>query len=200
MPKKKICLKNGNCDKKKCDNEKCEQPPRVAQPVTEATAAENNAVAAPAASASITDPAGAISSGAENFKRAYDQYAALRELARPLNGLSQAGELPANIKVKKITIEFGVNDSEYVAEIPEIKRIGDVAPLISFGLRALLERMHEELFSLEHVTKGMQKLVENAANRTPSSAAAPAVATSTTTVIPAKVNTVITSTPALTAQ
>jgi hypothetical protein len=186
MAKNKVCIKSGKCRSTKCDKQSCEQATSTTtESFTVRTAAATDGVTVEPTPTTVVDPAGTIAVGAEKFKKAYDQYTALRELARPLNGLSQAGPLPPHVKISAASIEFVVNDVKWSAEIPNITRIGAVAPLIAEGLYLLLTQMHEELFSLEHVTKGMQKVVESAFNKTGASRVVSIP--QSTTVIPANI-------------
>ena len=110
----------------------------------------------------IDKPADVISSSSAEFYRLHTLYVTLRELARPLNGLSQASVLPDNVKVTKVTLNFAVNDVEYSADIDSVKNIGEVAPLLASALNISLDRMNQELFTLNQVVSGMQRAINQA--------------------------------------
>lgn len=133
----------------------------------------------------IKDPATTIAEKSANFNAAYNKYLALRELAKPLNGLSQSDPLPANVAVTKVAIEFVVDGKPNTAEIPGVLMIGDLAALIGNGLRRLLETMHNDLHTIGFVTNSMQQVVKNAANKN----GATAISALTSQSIPIKINT-----------
>lgn len=110
----------------------------------------------------IEKPADAIKDGGTHFHDLYARYVVLRELARPLNGLSQAGVLPDNVKVKSVSIAFSVNDVEHAVTLDTVRGIGEIAPLLSAGLRVTIEQMSQELFSLNHLVNGMQQSIQQA--------------------------------------
>jgi hypothetical protein len=175
------------CRKSKCKNNSCDEKSKM--PVLEA-AAETTVAGAQTAqittqTETITDPAATIVEKSAEFNAAYSKYLALRELARPLNGLSQSDPLPANVAVTKVAIEFSVDGKPNTAEIPGVLMIGDLAALIGNGLRRLLETMHNDLHTIGFVTNSMQQVVKNAASKTNANA----VSTLTTQSIPITVNT-----------
>ena len=110
----------------------------------------------------IEKPAEAIGTGGTRFNQLYQRYTTLRELARPLNGLSQAAVLPDNIQIKNIALTFSVGDKTYSADIDTVRSIGEIAPLLAAALRVTIEQMSQELFTLEHLVTGMQKSIQQA--------------------------------------
>jgi hypothetical protein len=111
---------------------------------------------------SIEDPAIAIRDNSADFYKLYAQYLALRELAMPLNGLPQTAPLPESVKISKITIDFSVDGKPNTAEIPGATSIAEVSVAIGTGLRAIIDKMHQTLFVLGHVTSNMQVAVKQA--------------------------------------
>lgn len=110
----------------------------------------------------IEKPADAIKTAGVQFHELYARYATLRELARPLNGLSQAGVFPDNIAIKSVSIDFTVNDVQHSVTLDTIRGIGEIAPLLAAGLRVTIEQMSQELFSLQHLVSGMQQSIQQA--------------------------------------
>jgi hypothetical protein len=111
---------------------------------------------------SITDPAAAIKDYGAEFTALYTQYSKLRQLAMPLNGLPQDRRLPDNLKVSRVIVEFTVDGVEHSAEISGVTMIAEISTLIGNGLRTVIDRMYQTLFTLDHVTKTMQTAVQNA--------------------------------------
>lgn len=183
---KKKCART-KCDKSKCKNKACDSkimPPVLTAAVPTITATPRAAQLS-AQNETITDPAATIVEKSANFNAAYSKYLALRELARPLNGLSQSDPLPANVAVTKVMLEFSVDGKPNTAEIPGVAMIGDLAALIGNGLRLLLETMHNDLHTIGFVTNSMQQVVKNAATK----AGGTAGTTTTSQSIPITVNT-----------
>jgi|688.fasta_scaffold203396_2 hypothetical protein len=147
-------MSNNNCKTGKCNKGSCKNTTPVV------VDAESVPVAAATATTEvISDPAKLIKDRSANFHELYERYAVLRELASRLNGLSQAALFPENVKIPKITIEFTADDKPYSVAIDNLKLIGEVAPLISAGLRYAVETMYDDLFAVEHVASEMQKAV-----------------------------------------
>jgi hypothetical protein len=172
-----MCAKK--CKTGKCGKGKCEKASptttatqtvkaRIALPPSVAAASAGVAVQAagrtqpPETTISIEDPALAIRDYGAEFHKLYSQYSELRELAKPLNGLPQDRKLPDGVTVSKIVIEFSVGDVAHTAEIPGATMIVEVSALIGNGLRTLIDKMYQTLFTLDHVTKNMQSAVQNA--------------------------------------
>jgi hypothetical protein len=163
--------KKGKCNPEDCDKGSCKTntvstTAKLSMPPLSVTAAGigvNSAVAKTEATpVAIDDPASAIRDEAAEFYKLYSQYLALRELAMPLNKLPQTDPLPAAVKITKITLEFSVDGKENTAEIPGTSLIGDVAVLIGNGLRSVIDKMYQRLFTLGHVTTSMQNAVQQA--------------------------------------
>lgn len=106
----------------------------------------------------------AIKRGGEKFYDYYTAYKKIRELAKPLNGLPQSAPFPRGLSVQKIVINFTAQDVEYSVEIPEPQKAGDIAPLISFAIRDLVEKMNNELHVLSYLVSGMHNAVQAAFN------------------------------------
>jgi hypothetical protein len=92
-----------------------------------ASALETASAAAPAAN----DPASAISAAGPRIVDAYQAYDALRALTSQLNGLHDSDPIPDHVDINKITIAFQVNGKETTAVLRAVKRVGDLAPLLS---------------------------------------------------------------------
>lgn len=120
----------------------------------------------------IEKPADAIKTAGTQFHDLYARYVTLRELARPLNGLSQASVLPDNITIKAVTLDFTVNDVAHSVTLDTVRGIGEIAPLLSAALRVTIEQMSQELFSLHHLVSGMQQSIQQALAAASRSAAA----------------------------
>jgi hypothetical protein len=182
---KKKCAQT-KCNKSKCKNKTCEtQQPPVLEAAMSTAVAATQAAQVTMQNEVVTDPAATIVEKSANFNAAYSKYVALRELARPLNGLSQSDPLPANVAVTKVTVEFSVDGKPNTAEIPGVLMLGDIAALIGNGLRRLLETMHNDLHTIGFVTNSMQQVVKNAATK----AGGTAISTLTSQSIPITVNT-----------
>lgn len=104
----------------------------------------------------------AIKRGGEKFYDYYSAYKTIRELARPLNGLPQSAPIPRGLSIKKITVDFTANDVDYSIDIPEPQKAGEIAPLISFAIRDLVEKMNNELHILSYLVEGMYTSVQSA--------------------------------------
>ncbi len=106
----------------------------------------------------------AIKRGGEKFYDYYSQYKNIREIARAINGLQQSAPFPRQISIQKISIAFTIDGEEKVAEISEPNKVGDIAPLISFGIRDIVEKMNNELHVLSYLVTGMRDSVHAAFN------------------------------------
>lgn len=115
----------------------------------------------------IEKPAEAIRAGGNKFTELYEKYTTLRELARPLNGLSQGAVLPDNVQVNSVTLNFTVNGTQHSVELDTVRTIAEIAPILSIGIRAVIERMNTELFSLNHLVSGMQASIQQALSAKP---------------------------------
>jgi hypothetical protein len=165
-----------NCNKPNCKNGSCKKTTVIdaTTTVTSTLSAKapgikitsvqsaNQPLRAAPAPETISKPSEAIRDTAATFHKLYEQYTALRILAKPLNGLPQADPFPENVKIQNVNIAFSVDGEAHTAEISSPRLIGEIAALIGNELRSLIERMYQELFALEHVTAGMQKAVQQA--------------------------------------
>lgn len=106
----------------------------------------------------------AIKRGGEKFYDYYSQYRNLRDIARAINGLSQSAPFPRQMAIQKITIEFTLDGEAKTAESSEPKKVGDIAPLISFAIRDVIEKMNNELHVLSYLVTGMRNSVQTAFN------------------------------------
>jgi hypothetical protein len=106
----------------------------------------------------------AIKRGGEKFYDYYLQYRNLREIARAINGLQQSAPFPRQLSIQKITIDFTIDGVAKTAESAEPKKVGDIAPLISFAIRNVIEKMHNELHVLSYLVTGMRDAVQTAFN------------------------------------
>lgn len=106
----------------------------------------------------------AIKRGGQKFYDYYGAYKNLRDIARPLNGKSQSAPIPYEVNIKRITIEFEMGGQTRTVDISPPQRIGVIAPLISFGIRDVIEKMNNELHVLSHLVTGMHTAVQNAFN------------------------------------
>lgn len=136
----------------------------------ESDAADTPIVACQSSDAEETEPAAlavgqadvAIKRGGEKFYDYYSAYKTIRELARPLNGLSQSAPIPRGLSIQKISIDFTVKEKSYTVEIPEPQKTGDIAPLIAFAIRDLVEKMNNELHILSYLVSSMHNSVQSA--------------------------------------
>jgi hypothetical protein len=174
-----------NCNKPNCKNGSCKNGSCKKTTVIDATTVVTSTLSAKAPGINITtaknarqpnpiptppetisNPSEAIRDTATTFHKLYEQYTALRVLAKPLNGLPQADPFPENVKIQNVNIAFSVDGEAHTAEISSPRIIGELAGLIGNELRSLIERMYQELFALEHVTASMQKAVQQAISTT----------------------------------
>jgi hypothetical protein len=163
-----------NCNKPNCKSDNCKNTTAVTTAAMPVMAAKSDGIHITGARSvkprvnsvtaveTISNPSEAIRDTAAAFHKLYEQYMALRILAKPLNGLPQADPFPDNVKIQNVNIAFTVDGEAHNAEISSPKLIGEIAALIANELRSLIERMYQELFALEHVTSGMQKAVQQA--------------------------------------
>lgn len=117
---------------------------------------------APTTGVLIERPAEAIQAGGAKFNELYQRYTTLRELARPLNGLSQAAILPDGVRVSKVTLDFSVNGVDHTVNFDTVRNIGEIAPMLTVALRTTIEHMSQELFTMTHLVNGMQKSIQQA--------------------------------------
>lgn len=106
----------------------------------------------------------AIKRGGEKFYDYYSQYRNLRDIARAINGLPHSAPFPRQMSIQKITIEFTLDGEAKTAESAEPKKVGDIAPLISFAIRDVIEKMNNELHVLSYLVTGMRNSVQTAFN------------------------------------
>lgn len=106
----------------------------------------------------------AIRRGGEKFYDYYALYKNLRELAKPLNGLPYSAPMPNSVSIKKIVIEFTANGEDLSVELPEPQKTGDIAALLSFAIRDVVEKMNNELHILSYLVSGMHSAVQTAFN------------------------------------
>lgn len=106
----------------------------------------------------------AIKRGGEKFYDYYAQYRNLRDIARAINGLPQSAPFPRQLSIQKITIDFTLDGEAKTAESAEPKKVGDIAPLISFAIRDVIEKMNNELHVLSYLVTGMRNSVQTAFN------------------------------------
>jgi hypothetical protein len=139
--------------------------PESSESAEQIVAARSSDTAEPDSESFVVDNAdGAIKRGGQKFYDYYAAYKNIRELARPLNGLPQSAPFPAAVSINKITVEFTVNGLARSIEIPEPAKVGDIAPLVSFAIRDIIEKMNNELHILSYLVSGMHTAVQNAFN------------------------------------
>lgn len=102
-------------------------PVSALEAASAAACSSNAAAAAPAAN----DPASAISAAGPRIVDAYQAYDSLRALTSQLNGLHDSDPIPDHVEIKKITVAFQVHGKETTATLRTVKRVGDLAPLLS---------------------------------------------------------------------
>jgi hypothetical protein len=122
---------------------------------------ESGAAVAAATSSqpAIINPTEAIKTHAMQFDRLYASYNALRNLAKPLNGLQQSDSIPDNVKIRSIKIDYVVNDTDGMAEITTVNFVGELAPLIGPALKNLIADIRVELDRLDSVTTAVKAAV-----------------------------------------
>ena len=106
----------------------------------------------------------AIKRGGEKFYNYYTQYRYLRDIAKAINGLPQSSPFPKQLSIRKITIDYTLDGEARTAESAEPKKVGDIAPLISFAIRDVIEKMNNELHVLSYLVTGMRNSVQTAFN------------------------------------
>lgn len=104
----------------------------------------------------------AIKRGGEKFYEYYAAYKNLRDLARPMNGLPQSSPFPRQVSIQKIDIEFQLDGELRTISIPPPAKVGDLAALISFAIRDIVEKMNNELHVLSYLVSGMHTAVQTA--------------------------------------
>lgn len=104
----------------------------------------------------------AIKDGGLKFYEYYNAYKKLREIAKPLNGLPSSAPIPGSISIDKITVHFTKNGETQTVEIYEPQKISDIAGLISFAVRDVVEKMHNELHVLSQLVSSMNAAVQKA--------------------------------------
>lgn len=111
---------------------------------------------------SATFTAERIQKNADTFFSMYSRYEAVRELAKRLNGLPQSGPLPSSVTFNKIEFNFVIDGKEYSVDMAEIKSVLEITPLIANTLSVFLEKMYQEIFSLNNIGSAMQRAIEQA--------------------------------------
>lgn len=106
----------------------------------------------------------AIKRGGEKFYDYYTTYKNLRDLARPMHGKQASAPIPQPILIKNITIDYEIGGQARSVVIPEPQKIGEIAPLLSFAVRDVIEKMNNELHVLSYLVSGMHTAVQNAFN------------------------------------
>lgn len=97
-----------------------------------------------AATPAANDPASAISAAGPLIVNAYQAYDALRSLTSQLNGLHDSDPIPDHVEISKITIAFQVHGKETTAALYAVKRVGDLAPLLSQETDRLIALIREQ--------------------------------------------------------
>lgn len=103
-----------------------------------------------------------IHKSATTFYDVYSRYNAVRELAKQINGLPQSGALPPHVKINSIEFSFTIGDAAHVVSMAEVKTAGEIAPLLASTLSTLIEKMYQEIFSLNNISTAMQRAIETA--------------------------------------
>jgi hypothetical protein len=142
---------NLKCDSEKCDKANCERT--AAAPLESGVA-----VSSPAAEV-VANPIAAIRDHAGKFDALYAAYDALRNLAKPLNGMQQSDPLPANLKIQSIKISYELDGAQYAAEISTVNFVGELAPLLGPALKNLIAEIRAELNALDSVTTAVKAAV-----------------------------------------
>lgn len=127
-----------------------QKPSDVAEPDNESLAVDNADFA--------------IKRGGEKFYDYYTTYKNLRDLARPMHGKQASAPIPQPISIKNITIDYELSGQPRSVTIPEPQKIGEIAPLLTFGIRDIIERMNNELHVLSYLVSGMHTAVQAAFN------------------------------------
>lgn len=96
------------------------------------------------------------------FHELYARYNAVRELAKQLNGLPQSSPLPAAVKIDKIEFSFTIGEQAHVVSMAEVKTAGEIAPILASTLSTCMEKMYQEIFSLNNISTAMQRAIETA--------------------------------------
>jgi hypothetical protein len=163
----KACKTNGSCSKKDC-GKTCETAVvKQSIPVTVNVAPP----VSPPQQLTVDNSPGAIRDSANRFYDMFDRYDKLRVLARKLNGLPQAGEYPAGVKIDKVDLAFTVDGQAHTAVILGSRIVGELSALIANELSVLIEQMHTEVFSLTHISAAMQKAIEDSIAKRPATGA-----------------------------
>jgi len=149
--KSKSCKTNGTCNKEACSKNCADTTTTTFEAVTAQDAAE---------SSTTKDSAEVMRESASRFYDLFDRYNKLRVLAQPLDGLPQISPYPENIKIDKVDLTFTVNGQTHTAVITGSRIVGELASLIANELSLLIEQMYTEIYSLAHVSSGMQKAIE----------------------------------------
>lgn len=164
----KACKTNGSCSKKDCG--KTCSPTTVTQSVP-VTVNVVQPVSPPQQQLTSDNSPAAIRDSANKFYDMFDRYDKLRVLARKLNGLPQAGPYPDGVKIDKVDLAFTVGGQQHTAVISGSRIVGELAALIANELSVLIEQMHNEVFSLTHISAAMQKAIEDSIAKRPVSGA-----------------------------
>lgn len=101
--------------------------------------------------ASASDAAQMLRHLSDTLVNLYARYSALHGLAKRLNGSPESSPLPEGVAVKKVTIVYETDEhDETVAEVLNVKRVGEISEL----LRAEIERL------VDNITGNLTKIRE----------------------------------------
>lgn len=98
---------------------------------------------APASAPASSDPASSIEAAGAQIIEAYKAYDKLRALTSQLNGLRDSDPIPPHVKIHRLAISFEVNGTEHTAALRSVKRVGDLAALLSQETERLIAVMRD---------------------------------------------------------
>jgi hypothetical protein len=105
------------------------------------------------------NPADVIHEAGERMKKVYEQFEALQELGRQLNGKATADQLPASLVLDDIKISFRTQDdagqlsTQKVAVIKNVSCVGDIARLLSTEIGIIILTLQQEISDITTIAQ-----------------------------------------------
>lgn len=113
--------------------------------------------------ASAADAAQMLKQFSDTLVNLYARYSALHGLAKRLNGEPESSPLPENVLIKKITIVYETDEQdETVAEVLNVKRVGEVGELLRSEIERLVDNITGNLTKIREISTASEQACNQA--------------------------------------
>lgn len=114
--------------------------------------------------ASASDAAQMLKELSASLVNLYGRYSALHGLAKRLNGSPESSPLPQGVAVKKVTIVYETDeqDETTVAEVLNVKRVGEVSEILRAEIERLVDNITSNLTKIREISTASEQACNQA--------------------------------------